>query len=403
MPSVRLCPLFNTQTVTNAGAPASGYKIYTYAAGSTAPQSTYTDNGGTVPQSNPIILNSSGYPTTGQVWLQAGLSYKFVLQDSLGNTIKTFDNISGINDSSITVTQWLSSGATPTYLSASTFSVPGDQTNEFHIGRRLQLTTTAGTVYGVITGSVYGTVTTVTVSLDSGVLDSGLSAVNLAILRNDYLALPLIAGRLLNIQKFTSSGTYTPTAGTTSVVVEVQGGGGAGGGAPATGASTISLGVGGASGSYGKGRYTSGFSGVAVTVGAGGVGASGAAGGNGGTSSFGALLSAPGGPGGGASGPAAPGYGVSGGGAATSPSGANLVSANGSPGGYAMPASGAFTGGPGASSVFGGGAPITSIGTNGVSAAAPGAGGSGATQGNNGVALAGGNGAAGIVIVHEYA
>jgi len=102
-------------------------------------------------------------------------------------------------------------------------------------------------------------------------------------------------GRLLNIQTFTSSGTYTPTPGTQSIVVEIVGGGGAGGGAPATTSSQVSNGSGGGSGSVARARYLSGFSSVAVTIGAGGSGVVGGAGNAGGTTSFGALLSAPGG------------------------------------------------------------------------------------------------------------
>src|SRR5690606_12165825 len=91
-------------------------------------------------------------------------------------------------------------------------------------------------------------------------------------------------GKLLNVQVFSTPGTftYTPTAGTKSVVVEVVGAGGAGGGAQATTSGTVSVGGGGGSGGYAKGWIVSGFSGVTVTVGAGGVGVLGQAGGNGG-------------------------------------------------------------------------------------------------------------------------
>lgn len=107
----------------------------------------------------------------------------------------------------------------------------------------------------------------------------------------------LPTGRVLNAQIFTGVGThtYTPTAGTNSVVVEVQAGGGPGCGTPSTGAGQTSHAGNGSSGSYAKKRITSGFSGVTVTVGAGGVGASGTSGTNGGASSFGSIVSAAGG------------------------------------------------------------------------------------------------------------
>lgn len=194
MPAVKLSPLFNNQVVNAIGAPASGWKVYTYAAGSSTPLATYTDSSGSVPQSNPIIINSLGFPTNAQIWLQSGLAYKLVLTDASDVVQKTEDNISGVNDTSSNVSQWQASGVVPTYVSANSFTLVGDQTSEFHIGRRLQFTTTAGTVYGQIINSVFTTLTTVTMSMDSPtVLDSGLSTVNLSILRADNLAIPVSA------------------------------------------------------------------------------------------------------------------------------------------------------------------------------------------------------------------
>lgn len=190
MPAVRLSPLFNDQAITLSGAPASGYKVYSYAAGSSTPLATYTDSTGTAAQTNPIVLTANGFPTNGQIWLQSGLAYKLVFTDASGSVIKTEDNVSGINDVGSSVSQWQGSGVTPTYVSATSFTLPGDQTGEFHVGRRVQFTVTAGSVYGRIATSAYTTLTTVTVLLDSGALDAGLSAVNLSILRADKTALP---------------------------------------------------------------------------------------------------------------------------------------------------------------------------------------------------------------------
>ncbi|WP_176080808.1 hypothetical protein [Paraburkholderia tropica] len=107
------------------------------------------------------------------------------------------------------------------------------------------------------------------------------------------------SGRLLNVQTFTSSGTYTPTTGTNSVIVEIIGGGGGSGGvaAPGTGNGAISKAA--QSGAYAKVRFTNGFSGAAVTIGAAGTGGAAGAngGGAGGTTSFGSLISCPGGSG----------------------------------------------------------------------------------------------------------
>jgi hypothetical protein len=76
----------------NNGNPLSGGLIYTYAAGTTTPAATYTSYTGGTANANPIVLDSAGR-TPAQIWLTEGSSYKFVLQTSLGVTIKTDDNI----------------------------------------------------------------------------------------------------------------------------------------------------------------------------------------------------------------------------------------------------------------------------------------------------------------------
>lgn len=212
-----------------------------------------------------------------------------------------------------------------------------------------------------------------------------------------------ISGRLLNVQTFTSSGTYTPTAGTKFVVVEAIGGGGAGGGAPATAASTVSVGGGGTAGSYGKSIYLSGFSGVTVTIGSGGSPASGTGGGAGGSTSFGSLLVCSGGGGGLSQGPSSPGFGPLGSPAGGAVTGANIFWSPGEPGGYSFTATGVVCPGIGASSKMGSGGTLNTINSNGTSGNGYGAGGSGAGNNISQAAKSGGPGSGGIVVVWEYA
>lgn len=73
----------------------SGGKIYSYAAGTTTPQNTYTTSAGNVAHSNPIILDSAGRVVTGEIWLTDTATYKFVLKDSSDVLIATYDNVSG--------------------------------------------------------------------------------------------------------------------------------------------------------------------------------------------------------------------------------------------------------------------------------------------------------------------
>lgn len=86
----------------NNGVILSGGKLYSYAAGTTTPQTTYTSASGNVAHTNPIILDSSGRVATGEIWLTAGSNYKFILKTSSDVTIATWDNITGINGTGIT-------------------------------------------------------------------------------------------------------------------------------------------------------------------------------------------------------------------------------------------------------------------------------------------------------------
>jgi len=82
----------------NNGNPLTGGKVYSYQAGTTTPQTTYTTSSGNVARSNPIILDSAGrVPSGGEIWLIEGQSYKFIVTDSADTLIGTYDNINGIN------------------------------------------------------------------------------------------------------------------------------------------------------------------------------------------------------------------------------------------------------------------------------------------------------------------
>lgn len=79
----------------NSGAPAAGYKLFTYIAGTTTKQATWTDSTQTVQNANPIILDSSG---VGYVWGDPTLAFKFVWApandtDPPTSPIRTVDNL----------------------------------------------------------------------------------------------------------------------------------------------------------------------------------------------------------------------------------------------------------------------------------------------------------------------
>lgn len=82
----------------NSGNPLTGGKLYSYAAGTTTPQPTYTTASGLTAHTNPIVLDAAGrVPNGGEIWLTDGQSYKFVLKTSTDTLIATYDNIVGIN------------------------------------------------------------------------------------------------------------------------------------------------------------------------------------------------------------------------------------------------------------------------------------------------------------------
>jgi hypothetical protein len=190
-----LSPIGNDQQLDITGAPLVGGKLYTYVGGSSTPAGTYTDILGSALQANPIILNSFGIPAS-PIWLLGGQTIKFVITDAADVTQRIIDYVSGVNDVTTTTTQseWVASGTTPTYISATSFSLAGDQRGAFQVGRRLLTTNTAGSIYSTILTSTFATgVTTITVANDSGTLDSGLSAVFYGLISAVNTSLPAIS------------------------------------------------------------------------------------------------------------------------------------------------------------------------------------------------------------------
>lgn len=192
--TVKLSPLFNDEQLDNNGLPLAGGLVYWYAAGTSTPQDIFTSIAGDTAQANPVVLNSRGEPAN-PIWLTVGQSYKATLRDSVGNILRTIDNISGVNDVSFVDTsgvEWILFGAGATYISPTSFSVAGDRTSIFTKYRRLTGAISAGTWYGTISiDPVYsGGITTITTVNDSLTLDSGLSAVSYALLNSVHPSVP---------------------------------------------------------------------------------------------------------------------------------------------------------------------------------------------------------------------
>ena len=86
-----LSPVPKLQFIDANGNPVVGGKLYTYAAGTTTPLATYTNNVGNVANPNPIILDSAGMAN---VWLGAA-PYKMKLTTSTDVELWTVDYVQG--------------------------------------------------------------------------------------------------------------------------------------------------------------------------------------------------------------------------------------------------------------------------------------------------------------------
>lgn len=94
MSTTPLLPVPIFRAFDSANLPLAGGLLYTYAAGTTTPQATYSDAAGSVQNANPVVLD-----TTGSAIVRLGTAaYKFVLKDSGGSTQWTIDSYIPISD-----------------------------------------------------------------------------------------------------------------------------------------------------------------------------------------------------------------------------------------------------------------------------------------------------------------
>lgn len=170
----------------NNGNPLSGGKLYTYAAGTTTPQSTWTTPAGATLNTNPIVLDSAGRPPQ-EIWLSVAYSYKFVLKTSAEVLIATYDNIPSlpqpavVNDASSISYEPGSVVNAGSFIVGNTYMIAtlGD-TNFVSIGAAYNSTGQVFTATGVGTGTGTAYVTqTVQGALrnENGYVSAGTSAV----------------------------------------------------------------------------------------------------------------------------------------------------------------------------------------------------------------------------------
>jgi hypothetical protein len=137
-----IAPVFKFQFLDGNGNPLTAGKLYTYFNGTTVPRTTYTTAAETTPNTNPIILDSAG---RADIFLTAGVAYKFVLANAGNVTQYTVDNITSAgtmstqNSNNVTITGGTISGVTITG------PITGDVTGNL-----------TGNVTGNLTGNVTG-------------------------------------------------------------------------------------------------------------------------------------------------------------------------------------------------------------------------------------------------------
>lgn len=179
--ALQISPFGNTQFFTSNGVLAAGYKLFTYLAGTSQKEPVYTDTQGVSTHTNPIVLNSSGRPPSA-IFLQIAKNYKFVYalptdSDPPLAPLYSADYVSvGFDVAGAPAVEWVL-GSVPSFVDVNTFTLVGDQTLVYHVGRRVRMESPLGTKYGTIQSSVFGAVTTIDVLMDFGTLDITLSSV----------------------------------------------------------------------------------------------------------------------------------------------------------------------------------------------------------------------------------
>lgn len=160
----------------NNGVILTGGKIFTYTAGTTTPQVTYTSSSGSTAHSNPIILDASGRVPSGEIWLTDGLSYKFVIKDANDVLIGTYDNVIGINSNFVNFTnqqeiQTATAGQTVFTLTTTQYqpgtnslSVFVDGVNQYGPGAQYAYVETSSTVITFVNGLHVGALVKFTTS-----------------------------------------------------------------------------------------------------------------------------------------------------------------------------------------------------------------------------------------------
>jgi len=213
--TVFLSPLAGAgqQFLDNSGNPLTGGLLYTYAAGTTTPQTTYTTINGTTAHANPIVLDAAGRLES-EVWLTGEVAYKMILRDSAGGLLGTYDDIYGINDVSATGVPWAEVTGTPTTLAG------------YGITNAITAATAASTYAPIASPTFTGTVTipdSASAPFTAGYLDvpQNLKTANYQLVLADRGKSVVMNGTTLTLT-IPANGTVAFPIGTAIVVINVN-------------------------------------------------------------------------------------------------------------------------------------------------------------------------------------
>ena len=159
------------------------------------PITVYWDAAGLVPAIQPI-RTTSGYPTRNGSPAILYVNSLYSMRVRNQGDVQVFYIQSAGTPPPVTPTPFIDTGLIPSFATANTFTVTGDQTSIFLPGglakSRVRMTLGSGFVYGTVINAVYGALTTVTLTMDSTPLDASLSAVATSFLQPSPNAIPLL-------------------------------------------------------------------------------------------------------------------------------------------------------------------------------------------------------------------
>lgn len=199
MPTVFLCPFFNEYNDLN-DLPNNGGSVEFYLTETTTPVPVYAEYTGVVPNTNPVVFDSQGYPIN-PIWLDIDNVYDAIVRDVDGNTVYQLNHI-GLPpvapvapDNSLIV--WIDTGSDATLVNKH-FIIVGIWDTTFTAGRRIKI------IHGEGSSTSYATV--VDATYDSGsnttlvnyLRDGSTTAINDAgrvyysVLDSNHVAVPKI-------------------------------------------------------------------------------------------------------------------------------------------------------------------------------------------------------------------